>query len=149
MRKYLILAILVVGVLLLPRLGFTDSFWFGFGMSSGYGYGGGYYGGGCSGYVPVAPVIPVVPVVPYYGGCSTTTIIHHGPVYCYRPYYRNWYDNPYYGPSYRPRKYYYGGAYHPAPPPPHYYRGRRRSHRHPRVHINNCNNCNIYGRPRH
>ena len=156
MRKYLILALLLVSVLLLPRSGYSDSFWLGFGMSSGYGYGGGYYGGACSGYVPAVPVIPVVPY--YGGGCSTTTIIHHGPAwgygpvyhYHYRPYCRNWYDNPYYGPScrYRPRKYYYGGAYHPAPPPPQYYRGRCRPRRRPRVHINNCNNCNIYGKRR-
>jgi len=143
MRKIFLASFLLVSLFIIPQTGNCDGFWFGFGMSNGYGYGGGFFGGGCDRYVPVAPVVPVVP---YYGGCSTTIINRYtygygcGPVYHYHPYYPNWFDQPYYG------RYYYGGAYHPAPPPQRYSLGYYHARRRARVNINNCNKCNIYGK---
>ncbi len=153
---------IVFCLVLIPLTADAETFWsFGFGASSysfgGYFNGGYSYGSPC--VVPTVPVVPVIPVMPY--GCSTTIVVGSSPFYTPHPHvcyhsYNNWFNGYYY----HPYTYYYGGAYHPGPPPihcpipyhsHHYYHYHPYSYHHPyyqRIHINHCNNCNIYGRHR-
>ena len=148
MKKLAIIGLIVLCAFSIPFAAHAETYWsFGFGASS-YSFGG-YFGGGYYGSTCAVPYQPVVPAVPY--GCSTTVVIG-GPTTCapypyyYHPYYNNWFD----GCGFYSNTYYYGGAYHPGPPPVHWYHHHHHYHYHhphyrQRIHINNCNNCNIYG----